>query len=140
MSPTPGKREREMYRLRTVEGLTLRELARRFHLSPERVRQLLNEYVRTGADEWPSARAMSRAATAVRRARDLARAQAQAGELLAAWREGEEREQIAKAFGLRCRSVARVIRTEASSADRAARTQARRRSRETAGEEASRPG
>ena len=140
MSPTPGEREREMYHLRTVEGLTLRELARRFGLSPERVRQLLNQYVFTGTGEWPSARAMSRAATAVRRARDLARAQAQAGELLAGWREGQEREQIAKAFGVRCRSVAQVIRAEASSADHAARARARRRSRETDGKEASRPG
>lgn len=68
---------------------------------------------------------MSRAATAAHRAKDLAWAQAQAGELLGAWREGQKPEEIAKTFGLRCRSVAQVIRSEATVADRAARAYAR---------------
>jgi hypothetical protein len=42
-------------------------------------------------------------------------------ELLAAWREGQRPEVIAKTFGLRCRSVAQVIRTRATATDRAAR-------------------
>ena len=99
----PGEREREMYRLRVSEGLTLRELGQRFGVGPERVRQLLNRYVRQTTDQPVDARAMSRTATAARRAKDLARAQAQAEELLAAWREGQELEQLARAFCLRCR-------------------------------------
>jgi Sigma-70, region 4 len=140
MSPTLGEREREMYRLRVSEGLTLRELGQRFGVGPERARQLLNRYVRQTTGRPVDARAMSRTAAAVRRAGDLARAQAQAEELLAAWREGQEVEQIAKAFGLRCMSVAQVIRTEVSSVDRAALARARTRSRETACDEASSPG
>lgn len=41
-----GEREREMYELRVTEGLTLRELAERYGIGPERVRQLLYRYVR----------------------------------------------------------------------------------------------
>jgi Sigma-70, region 4. len=42
MSPAPSERDREMFRLRTVEGLTLDEIADRFGLHKKRVRQLLN--------------------------------------------------------------------------------------------------
>jgi DNA-directed RNA polymerase sigma subunit (sigma70/sigma32) len=42
----PSDREREMLRLRTVEGLTLREIGERFGIGAERVRQLLNHYFR----------------------------------------------------------------------------------------------
>jgi len=38
----PGPREFEMYRLRVDEGLTLEAIGERFHISKERVRQLLN--------------------------------------------------------------------------------------------------
>lgn len=37
----PTERELEMYRLRMVEGLSLREIGERFEIGPERVRQLL---------------------------------------------------------------------------------------------------
>ncbi len=40
----PGDRDREILRLRVVEGLTLKELARRFKLHAERVRQILSDY------------------------------------------------------------------------------------------------
>lgn len=42
----PDKREREIHRLRIVEGLTLREIGEQFGISPERVRQILNFYFR----------------------------------------------------------------------------------------------
>ncbi len=40
----PGKREAEMFQQRTVEGLTLREIADAHGLHCERVRQLLKHY------------------------------------------------------------------------------------------------
>jgi DNA-binding CsgD family transcriptional regulator len=40
------EREREMFRLRAVEGLTFGEIAERFSLSQERVRQLLHMHFR----------------------------------------------------------------------------------------------
>lgn len=123
----PGEREREMYRLRVVEGLTLRELGERFGIGPERVRQLLNRHVRQTTGLPVDAKAMSRAATAARRAKDLALAQARGEELLAAWRAGEKLEKIAGRFGLRCRSVAQVIAAQKTDADGAARVRALRR-------------
>lgn len=123
----PGEREREMYRLRVVEGLTLRELGERFGIGPERVRQLLNRHVRQTTGLPVDAKAMSRAATAARRAKDLALAQARGEELVAAWRTGEKLEGIAGGFGLRCRSVAQVLAAEKTDADRAARARALRR-------------
>lgn len=89
-----------MYRLRVMEGLTLRELGERFGIGPERVRQLLNRHVRQTTGLPVDAKAMSRAATAARRAKDLALAQARAEELLAAWRTGEKLEEIASRSAL----------------------------------------
>jgi transposase len=128
-----GERAREMYRLRVVEGLTLRELGERFGVGPERVRQLLNRYVRQATGLPVDAKAMSRAATAARRAKDLALAQAQAEELVAAWRAGEKLEEIAGRFGLRCRSVAQIVSEQKTAADCAARARALRRLRRSSG-------
>jgi Mor family transcriptional regulator len=128
-----------MYELRVNEGLTLRELAERYNISPERVRQLLYRYSRAKTDQPVSTTAMSRAATATRRAHDLARAQALVGGLLSAWREGQKPEDIAKTFRLRCRSVAQVIRSEASAADRAARAYARTMARAETSQDRKRP-
>jgi transposase len=128
------EREREIYELRVTEGLTLRELAKRFGIGPERVRQLLHDYAHQTTGQLVNGKAMSRAATAARRAKDLAQAHAQAGALLAAWREGQEPEAIAKTFGLRCRSVAQVIRSEVTVADRAARAYARTLARSDGGD------
>jgi 3-hydroxyisobutyrate dehydrogenase-like beta-hydroxyacid dehydrogenase len=122
-----------MYRLRVVEGLTLRELGERFGIGPERVRQLLNRRVRQTTGLPVDAKAMSRAATAARRAKDLALAQARAEELLAAWRTGEKLEEIASRFGLRCRSVAQVLAAQKTDADSAARARALRRLRRPPG-------
>ena len=41
MDIIPTKREEEMFWLRTVEGLTLREIGERYGVTDERVRQLL---------------------------------------------------------------------------------------------------
>jgi DNA-binding CsgD family transcriptional regulator len=139
MGVPSSKDEQKMYELRITEGLTLRELADRYSISPERVRQLLYRYARQTTDQPVSTTAMSRAATAARRARDLERAQAQADELLGAWREGQQPEEIAKAFGLRCRSVAQVIRSQATAADRAARAYARTMARAKASQDRKRP-
>jgi hypothetical protein len=57
----PTKREAEMLRLRTVEGLTLREIGERYGVTDERVRQLLRSCYRlrgvppaAQARGWPS--------------------------------------------------------------------------------------
>lgn len=122
-----------MYRLRVVEGLTLRELGERFGIGPERVRQLLNRHVRQTTGLPVDAKAMSRAATAARRAKDLALAQERAKELLAAWRAGEKLEDIAGRFGLRCRSVAQVVAAQKTDAESAARARALIRVRKPSG-------
>lgn len=120
------EREREMFRLRTVEGLTLGAIASRFGIGPERVRQLINRHVGETTGRPPDARGLSQTAKATRRAADLARAQARTRELIAAWREGEDPQRLARAFGLRVRCVSEVIRANATDADRAARAAARR--------------
>jgi DNA-binding CsgD family transcriptional regulator len=133
----PGReadeRAREMRRLRLEEGLTLRAIGERFGVSPERVRQVLNRHARQTAahgKQGVSMRAMSRKATEIRQARELALAETRAGEVLAAWREAQEPWQIARALGLRWTSVSQVIQARATDADRAARrASARRRSR-----------
>lgn len=139
MRSEPDERAQEMYRLRTVEGLTLRQLAQRFQVSPERVRQLVYAYARAAGEQRSSA-AISRASTATRRAKDLARAESLAVELLAAWRDGAEPEQIAKAFGLRCRSVAEALKRHKTVGDRAARAAARTLLRAESANESSRSG
>lgn len=121
-----GEREREMYRLHTVEGWTLVEIARRYHVSRERVRQLLYEYARASTGERTSSRTMSKTAARARRARKLALAQAHARQVIAAWRTGEEPKGIAARFELGRRCVEQVIRTEATIGDRVVRARARR--------------
>lgn len=127
------KRTHEMWRLRLEEGLTLRAIGERFGISPERVRQVLNRHARQTAahgKQGISMRAMSRKATEVRQARELALAEARAGEVLAVWREAQEPWQIARALGLRWTAISQVIHARATDADRAARrASARRRSR-----------
>jgi transposase len=77
-------REREMYEQRVTEGLTLRELAQRYGVGPERVRQLLYRYASQTTNQPVNGRAMSRAATAARRAKDLAQRRLDCA--AAAWR------------------------------------------------------
>lgn len=80
-------------------------ITERFGVGPERVRQLINRHVRQATGRPPDPAGLSRAAKAVRREADLARAQAHASEMLAVWRGGEDPERIAKTFGLRVRCV-----------------------------------
>jgi Mor family transcriptional regulator len=131
------EREREMYRLHTVEGWTLNELARRYHVSRERVRQLLREYARERTGERPSSRAISRMAAQARRERNLALARAHAQQILASWRSGEEPKEIACAYELGRRCVEQVIREQAAHKDRAARAHARRLAKAGLGQEPS---
>lgn len=121
-----GVREREMYRLHTAEGLTLVEIARRYHVSRERVRQLLREYVHASTGKWPSPRTLSRAAAEARRARNAVLAQAHARQIIAAWRTGKEPKEIAASLELQRGDVEQVIREEATPDDRSNRARARR--------------
>lgn len=124
-----GEREGEIYRLRTVEGWTLNEIAARYHIAKERVRQLLREYERAQHGRTSSTKAITEAAKAARAARKLALARAHAGQLIRAWRTGEEPKEIAKAFELGQWRVEQVIREQATPEDRAARVRARRLAR-----------
>lgn len=65
----PKDREYEMFRLRVVEGLTLREIAEVFSLHRERVRQLLRAHFRLQVPPAASARRSTRAKDARRRRR-----------------------------------------------------------------------
>lgn len=121
---TWAERQREMHRLRTIEGLTLGEIGARFGVGPERVRQLINRHVRHTTGQIPNPGQLSRTAAEIRRQAELARAQEHAVELLAAWREGADPQHLARAFDLRVRCVHQAIHEVASSDDRAARTAA----------------
>lgn len=111
-----------MHRLRTVEGLTLSEIGERFGVGPERVRQLINRHIKHTTGQIPNPGQLSRTAAEIRRQAELARAQEHAIELLAAWRQGADPQQLARTFGLRVRCVRQAIREIASSDDCAART------------------
>jgi hypothetical protein len=119
------EREREIHRLRTVEGWTLVEIAWRYHIAKERVRQLLWAYECMTTGETPSITAITVAAKEARAARKLALARAHAQQIIAAWRAGEEPKEIAETFKLGRRRVERVIREQATPEDRAARARAR---------------
>ncbi len=117
-------RELEMFRLRVVEGLTLEEIGEQVGVKNERVRQILfGSFGLTGKP--PAAREHKRAATAKRRAEDLAAAQAHQGELISAWRTGHDPRALAEKFGLSSAAIEEVIATAATPDDRAARAQVR---------------
>lgn len=121
-----SERELEMFRLRVVEGLTLAQIARRFSLHVERIRQILREHFRlTGVP--PAAKVRRAAATAKRRADDLARAQSQSSQLLTAWRAGADIKQLAQTFEVSWNSTEQTIHLVAISSDHAVRAQAHRR-------------
>lgn len=75
----PRDREREMLRLRVVEGLTLAEIGARFGVGQERVRQLLNLYFGMSGTP-PAAKQHRHLATAKRRTDDLAAARSRHAE------------------------------------------------------------
>lgn len=97
-----------MARLRTVEGLTLGEIAARYGIGAERVRQLVNRhiYLTTGRLD---AKAISEVAAQIRREKDTIAALALTDAILAAWCAGGKPESIARRLGLRKRSVKQVI-------------------------------
>jgi Sigma-70, region 4 len=115
-----------MYRLRTVEGLTLGEIGERFGVGPERVRQLINRHVRYTIGQIPNPGQLSRTAAEIRRQAEMARAQEHAVELLVAWREGADVQQLAREFGLRVGCVRQAIQEIAGEDDRMARSAALR--------------
>jgi hypothetical protein len=121
----PAKdRELEMFRLRAVEGLTLQEVGERVGLKSERVRQIL--FASFGlSGKPPAAREHKHAATAKRRADDLAAAHVHQGELIAAWRTGHDPRALAEKFGLSSAAIEEAIATAATPDDRAARAQVR---------------
>jgi uncharacterized protein (DUF433 family) len=120
------ERDREIHRLRTVEGWTLEEIARHYHVAKERVRQLIWEYERTTSGQTPSITAITATAKAARATRRLALTRAHARQIIAAWRTGEEPKEIAETFELGRRRVEQVIREQATPEDRAARARTRR--------------
>jgi|GEM_PF-6016233 transcriptional regulator with XRE-family HTH domain len=63
-SHAPRAREYEMFRLRAVEGLTLEEIAGRYGLHRERVRQILRAHFRLGEPWAANARRKGRAKAA----------------------------------------------------------------------------
>jgi transcriptional regulator with XRE-family HTH domain len=117
-------REREMFRLRVIEGLSLQAIGERVGIQSERVRQILNSHFGlTGTP--PATKAHKRATTAKRRAENLAAAQTHQAELIAAWRTGKEPRDLAEKFSLSSTSVEEVIATTATPDDRAARAKVR---------------
>jgi transcriptional regulator with XRE-family HTH domain len=57
----PGDREREMLRLRIVEGMMLSEIARRYNLKDERIRQILTGFGLSGTPPTAARRRKMRA-------------------------------------------------------------------------------
>lgn len=126
---TWAEREQEMYRLRTVEGLTLGAIGRRFGVGAERVRQIINHHIHYRLGQTPHPGQLSRTAAEIRREAELARAQEHAVELLVAWREGADPQQLAREFGLRARCIREAIREIAGNDERTARRAALREQR-----------
>ncbi len=124
----PRNREREMLRLRVVDGLTLAEIGARFDVGQERVRQLLNLYFGMSGVP-PAAKRHRRVVTAKRRADDLAAARGQQAQIIAAWRSGLEIRDLVQGFDLHRGAVEEIILIATTDADRAARAEARRGSR-----------
>ncbi len=110
-----------MYRLRTVEGMTLGEIGKRFGVGPERVRQLINRHIHQSTGQIPNPGQISRTAAEIRRQAEMARAQEHTVELLVAWREGADVQQLAQEFGLRVGCLRQVIQEIAGNDDRAIR-------------------
>ncbi len=125
----PLEREQEIYRLRTVEGWSLEEIAKRFDVTRERVRQILRDYLGV-SDTPPAAKARTatrRRAESVRRRNEMyARANTKARQVIAAWKRGQDPRDIADKLSLTAISVNEVIRNRASTADRADRRRRRR--------------
>jgi Sigma-70, region 4 len=120
----PSDRTREMFHLRVVEGLTLKEVGQRYGIIPERVRQIMAAHFGLRGSP-PTVKAKRWASTEKRHADNLARAQARAEDIIAAWRDGAGTQHLADKFDLPWACVEEFIGTTATDADRAARTRAR---------------
>ncbi len=123
------EREQEMHRLRTVDGWSLEEIANRFNVTRERVRQILHKYLGMSGTP-PAAKAhiavRRKANGARRRAEMYAQANTKAHQVIAAWKHGDDPRDIADRLRLTTASVTEVIRNRASVADRAARRRHRK--------------
>ncbi len=119
----PGDREREMFHLRVVKGLSLKEVGERFGVESERARQLLSYYFGLKGTP-PAARKRKRAATAKRHADELAIVKSVQAEVIAGWRTGQRPRDLAGWIDVSTTSIERVIRTAATDADRKARARA----------------
>jgi DNA-directed RNA polymerase specialized sigma subunit len=53
LAKATNQRAQEMYRLRTQEHLTLKQIAERYDRSPERVRQILRLYCHAEGIDYP---------------------------------------------------------------------------------------
>jgi transposase len=96
------------------QGFSLDEIAMRFGVSRERVRQILRAYGGPGRDDVVAARR--------RRAEQLA--EERVDELLAFWRAGTGVRSLARELGLQTAACRRTIERYATDVDRAARTTA----------------
>lgn len=128
----PGDREREMFHLRVVKGLTLKEIGERAGVKSERARQLLNYYFGLKGTP-PAAKERKHAATARRRVMELEAAQAVRTDLIAGWRTGQPPRDLAGLFDVPVASIQEVIDTTATDADREARARALRNQRHRKG-------
>jgi hypothetical protein len=110
VTPASLQRAAAMAMLRE-QGHGLDEIARRFDVSRERVRQILRTH--GGPD--------SRDVAEARRRRAERQLEERAGELLARWRAGEEMTRAAKALGLSVVACRTAIERYGTEADRVAR-------------------
>jgi len=110
--PAPGslQRVRQMQALRE-HGWSLDEIARRYGVSRERVRQILRAHGAPDPQDMAGAR----------RRRAERRAEARVDELLARWRAGEPPRSAASALGLQAAACRSTIERFATDVDRAAR-------------------
>jgi hypothetical protein len=118
IDPGAELRVLEMAALRG-RGFGLHQIAERFLISRERVRQLLLAH--GGPDRHDAAAAKRRRAERL--------AQAQVEELLASWRDGESHKEIALARGLDVAACRAVIERSVTDADRYARQASHARAR-----------
>jgi len=110
LAPGSLQRVREMTALRE-QGWSLGEIALRYGVSRERVRQILR------ANDGPETRDVAEA----RRRRAEQQAEAQIDKLLALWRAGQEPRSAASAVGLQAAACHSTIARFATEVDRAAR-------------------
>lgn len=110
---TRGERDREIVRLHEEE-LTLDEIGKRFELSRERVRQILNER---------GVKPIGVEGQGRQRQRRLRHALDQRDSILSRWRQGQAIGALARELGVAPKAAQRVVDLHATEADSAARRQ-----------------